>query len=99
MKYPQLNEVEYELNRQRGIWGEQAHPDGTGGDMARQRADIARNACDTAAKNKHLTWRDILEEEVAEAFAESDEAKLRAELIQVAAVATQWVAALDRRNK
>lgn len=43
------------------------------------------------------TWRDILLEEVFEALAESDPAKLRTELIQVQAVAQQWVAAIDRR--
>ena len=41
---------------------------------------------------------DILMEEVAEAFAEQDPAKLRAELIQVAAVCVQWVEAIDRRG-
>jgi AcrR family transcriptional regulator len=43
------------------------------------------------------TWADILLEEVFEALAESDPVKLRAELIQVQAVAQQWVAAIDRR--
>jgi hypothetical protein len=41
-------------------------------------------------------WRDILEEEVYEAFAETDPQKLRKELVQVAAVAAQWIADLDR---
>lgn len=98
MKYDvQLNEVNDELKRQIAKWSEQNHDDGTGGDMARQRAEIARAYCDKAAANGHVSWRDILEEEVAEAFAESDPAKLREELIQVAAVAVQWVAAIDRR--
>ncbi|TIH26025.1 NUDIX hydrolase, partial [Subtercola vilae] len=43
-------------------------------------------------------WQDILLEEVFEAFAESDTSKLRTELIQVAAVAQQWVEAIDRRT-
>jgi glutaredoxin len=44
------------------------------------------------------TWTDILLEEVFEALAEANAAKLRTELIQVAAVATQWVEAIDRRK-
>jgi hypothetical protein len=49
------------------------------------------------AAEKTLKWVDILEEEVAEAAAESDPAKLRAELVQVAAVAVAWIEAIDRR--
>ena len=36
-------------------------------------------------------------EEVAEAFAEADVRRLRAELVQCAAVAVKWVEAIDRR--
>ncbi|HYF53037.1 MAG TPA: hypothetical protein VEA41_02135 [Salinarimonas sp.] len=44
-----------------------------------------------------MTYSQILAEEVAEALAESDPMLLRAELVQVAAVAVQWVEAIDRR--
>lgn len=44
------------------------------------------------------TWKDVLLEEVFEALAEDDEVKLQTELIQVAAVAEQWVAAIRRRR-
>jgi len=37
-------------------------------------------------------------EEVAEAFAETDAALLRTELIQVAAVIAAWVSDIDRRR-
>lgn len=47
----------------------------------------------------HTAWDGILLEEVYEALAESDPAKLRAELIQVAAVAVAWVQAIDRRGE
>lgn len=40
----------------------------------------------------------MLLEEVAEAFAESDDARLRAELVQVAAVAQAWIESIDRRS-
>ena len=44
-----------------------------------------------------VTWVLIAVEEVCEAFAETDPAKLRTELIQAAAVLTAWVEAIDRR--
>jgi len=93
-----LAEVWQELIRQDVKWGEQNHPDGTGGDKAWREAQHARAACDDAHARGEDTWRLILAEEVAEAFAEGDVRKLRAELLQVAAVAVQWVEAIDRRT-
>jgi hypothetical protein len=99
-----LVEVGEERLRQNTKWGEQNHPDGTdpevrisGQRMDRLRDD-ARERTDWLAENSAVTWSDILLEEVFEALAESDEAALRTELIQVAAVATQWVEAIDRRG-
>lgn len=57
---------------------------------------VATLATDKNARRGTVTWKDILLEEVFEALAEEDPAKLRAELIQVAAVAAQWVEAIDR---
>lgn len=99
-----LAEVAVERARQDAKWGEQNHIDGTGpglvwaftGPAAHVR-ETARAETDRLAAEGLVTWQDILLEEVAEAFAEADEAKLRVELIQVAAVATQWVEAIDRR--
>lgn len=52
-----------------------------------------------AARRREVTWPHILIEEVAEAVAVvHDPAKLRAELVQVAAVAVAWIEALDRRS-
>lgn len=59
-------------------------------------AHTARAVTDQAANLGTVTYADILLEEVGEAFAESDPARLRAELIQVAAVAVAWVAKIDR---
>lgn len=42
-----------------------------------------------------VTWRDILTEEVFEAYAEDDPIAVRAELVQVAAVAVKMIAAID----
>lgn len=94
-----LNEVVEELHRQNAKWNEQNHPDGTS--TARWAADeeVARRTTDEHARLGTCTWLDILREEVFEAFAEESPALLRAELIQVAAVAVQWVQAIDRRTR
>jgi hypothetical protein len=57
----------------------------------------ARFRCQEFAKAGHVTWENILTEEWAEAMAEEDPAALRAELVQVAAVAVAWIEAIDRR--
>jgi hypothetical protein len=83
----------------RGVWFLQleAHLAGDSwlnGDVA----DAAKHRCASAADvAEGDTWEKVLTEEVAEAYAESDVAKLRTELIQVAAVAVAWVEAIDRR--
>jgi hypothetical protein len=79
-------------------------PDGTGpadspdatlplpsGAAMRDRYEAAR------AQGRH-TWALALLEEVAEALDETDPDALRAELVQVAAVALRWIDALDRRR-
>ena len=78
-------------------WGEQNHPDGTGSEVDKRMALGMRFACQRAFAGPDGTWRDVLIEEVYEAFAESDPAKLREELRQVAAVAVNWIQAIDRR--
>lgn len=90
--------VRTERYRQDDTWGEQNHPDGTGHPFDAYTARAARYACKQAARLGQVTWRDILWEEVAEAFAEREPALLRAELIQVAAVAVAWCEAIDRRS-
>jgi len=94
---PILVEIQAERDAQDSKWGEQNHPDGTGGGNSLAAAAGARMACQLAAADGTLTWRDVMREEVGEAFAETDPAKLRTELIQVAAVAAAWVEAIDRR--
>lgn len=79
-------------------WGEQNHPDGTGGRALKARANRYRDDCDIAHKGGYGAWSHILLEEVYEAMAESDPEKLREELIQVAAVAVAWAEAIDRRR-
>jgi hypothetical protein len=92
-----LGEVATERARQDAKWGEQNHRDGTGCQYV-ERAEYERIRTNNAAADGTLTWRHILAEEVYEAFAEADPARLRAELVQVAAVAIAWAEALDRRT-
>ncbi|MDR2896009.1 MAG: hypothetical protein LBV30_05105 [Propionibacteriaceae bacterium] len=108
-----LAEVDDERDRQHSRWGDQSQlPDGTGPDELHHvsypcdesvgwtyhdwRGDRQSEAEYLAARGT-LTFAAILQEEVAEALAESDPGRLRAELIQVAAVAVQWVEAIDTR--
>lgn len=93
-----LSEVLAERIRQDGRFGEQNHRDGTGGPERQKSAELARRWCQDAFGSGYGTWSDVLAEEVAEANAERDPAKLRAELIQVAAVAIAWAEAIDRRS-
>lgn len=91
-------EVLGERNSQNAKWGEQNHPDGTGHFTLIEEADLARARCERAFNEGVGTWRHILNEEVTEAFAESDTEKLREELVQVAAVTVAWIEAIDRRE-
>lgn len=61
-------------------------------------ADDAQGFCDNAFQVGCGTWADILIEEVAEAVETENDTDLRSELVQVAAVAVQWIAAIDRRT-
>jgi hypothetical protein len=108
MSYPTLfttpgvrrfaEEIDAERQRQLAKWGEQHHPDGTGGLRHIDQADRVRAMVEQAAAEGRQMWANILAEEVAETFAESDPAKLRAELIQVAAVCAAWIADIDSRG-
>lgn len=94
-----LTDTAEERVRQVAKWGVQTRPDGT---MRNGQDDIDGAAyfkarTDAAAEDGTVTWRDILNEEVAEVYAETDPALIREELIQVAAVALSWVEDLDRK--
>lgn len=91
-----LADIRAERGRQDTKWGEQNHPDGTGPQFA-NKAAYERIRTETAAADGTLTFRHVLAEEVAEAYAENDLELLRAELVQVAATAVCWIEAIDRR--
>lgn len=90
---------DFAVERQRQIvkWGPQVHPNGTGRMGDDGLAGMYRDICDRNAREGQGTWRDILLEEVFEAIAESDDAKLRVELVQSGAVITAWIEAIDAR--
>jgi ADP-ribose pyrophosphatase YjhB (NUDIX family) len=92
-----LAAVTAERAAQDARWGMQELPDGTGAEGAVADADRAKREVSEAHDRGELSWRHILHEEVLEAYAESGSERLRAELVQVAAVAVKWIQALDRR--
>jgi hypothetical protein len=92
-----LGEIAVERTKQNIKWGEQNHLDGTGRPGDVEEAIRLRAKC-KSNKLFEDNWRDILAEEVAETFAEVEFQKIRNELIQVAAVATAWIEAIDRRK-
>lgn len=49
--------------------------------------------------NGPVTWVHLIREEIAEAFQETDPDRLRAELIQVAALCVSWIQNLDHREE
>lgn len=94
-----FDQIDDECDASTNIHGDQSHlPNGTAWARDRVMADLARAGCDQARDDNRITWRHILEEEVREAFAEKDPALLRAELVQVAAVAVKWIDAIDRKE-
>lgn len=95
-----LGEILCERIGQDGKWGEQNWPNGTSNsDRDLYLADLAKTNCNRNVELGIVTWRDILEEEFFECCAENDNSKLRVELIQLAAVAVNWIEAIDRRKK
>lgn len=91
-------DIDAERQRQLAKFGEQHHPDGTGAEYYVAMADEARDDVERfVAHHSGPKWALILLEEVYESLAESDPAKLRAELVQVAAVCAAWVADIDSR--
>lgn len=92
-----FRDLSIERVRQLAKWGDQRHPDGTGLLGSQSNAAAARIHTERAAANGEVTWQHILTEEVFEAFAEHDPAKLRAELVQCGAVIAAWISDIDRR--
>ncbi|MGE5721371.1 MAG: hypothetical protein ACM3YM_02830 [Sphingomonadales bacterium] len=95
---PVVREIDVERDRQDAKWGQQNHPDGAiGREIDVREAARAKTRCQGNAPGED-NWRDILEEEITEAYAAQSPAELRAELVQVAAVCVAWIEAIDRRG-
>lgn len=105
--YGVLAEVAAERKRQDAKWGEQNHPlidpvlwgrwpTRVAEEYEIPTASRAQFLCEEAARKGEVTWAHILVEEVAE-FVGGSPQSMRAELIQVAAVAVAAVEAIDRR--
>ena len=90
--------IKAERKRQHAQWGVQNLPNGTGSLEFRIQAERSKDFCDMQARLGRIDWTNVLNEEVAEVFAESDPAKIREELIQVAAVCVAWIECLDRKR-
>lgn len=98
MNAEMLTRLRREKNRLK--WGEQNWPDGTGPTLERKAARVAAQArVDAQRKAGALTWLDILQEEFREVGCERDELELLDELIDVAAVAQDWVDSILRRHR
>lgn len=94
-----LRDIDAERIAQLEKWGDQRHPDGTADNrVTRLLADLARARCESAAAQGEVTWMNIAEEELFEAAAEDDLAKLREELVQAAAVLVAWIEDIDSRT-
>lgn len=109
-----LEDVSRERERQDDKWGEQSHADRMPSEYpygdtpdyvktAQHWKDL--NDVRVAWMNEqgktsdcNAAWDGILLEEVYEALAETEPDKVRAELVQVAAVAVNWIEAIDRRS-
>ena len=94
-----LQEVSAERDRQEAKWGPQDWPiyKYAGSKACKAIATECKQICDDAASKHKLTFAHILDEEVAEVYAESDPVRQREELVQVAAVAVQMIEVIDRR--
>lgn len=93
-----LEAFNHERERQLTKWGEQHHPNRTGLANDASLRETYREHCDALAAAGRVGWRDILLEEVYEAFAETDDRALEVELIQAGAVITAWVEDIRARR-
>jgi hypothetical protein len=98
-----LDEVYQERTLQDRKWGEQNHlsvsPWAFPFDYMAPPESYLKERCERRKATGSIAWADILIEEVAEAISSAcgkDSTGLRAELIQVAAVAVAWVECMDR---
>lgn len=90
--------VDAEVARQIELHGKHVLPNGTSA-ANKILEDAAREDCEQAFDEGRGTWVHILSEEFFEALAEEDDARLRVELIQCAAVIKSWIRDIDERTE
>lgn len=95
---PALIDIVIEADRGAALFPKAVdYPDGTRtGGMNLVQREQAKNACDRATREGVCTFAHVLAEEFWEAMCEEDRDRLRDELVQVAAVALQWIENIDR---
>ncbi|MFJ4434586.1 hypothetical protein [Streptomyces sp. NPDC088923] len=93
-----LGEIAAERSAQNARWAPHDLTDGTGSKSQALDVESARRQRDDLLGIGYGTWVDALGVQVAKAAAERDPQRLRAELVRVAAVATAWIDAIDRRS-
>ena len=91
-----FEEIRKERQRQIEKWGEQKLPM-LNVPFTEKGIEEKSKAYKAINDNSESSWFSVLQEEVSEAFAETDPKKQREEMIQVAAVAVQIIEYLDRR--
>jgi hypothetical protein len=102
-----LEEVANERLRQDEKWGQQDHPwvEDDEGDLFDlyfnhwNSVDHIQQWVDWCGREGDSTYAQILLEEFAEAVVETDPARARAELVQVAAVAVAAIESIDRNGR
>lgn len=97
-------DIDAERDRQELKFGVVNLPNGTGNRGYIIQARNSRAECQTAAFRGDVSWALVLREEVYEALEiveiePEDTDKLRAELVQVAAVAANWIECIDRNKR
>jgi hypothetical protein len=93
-----LDDLITEVESSTAMHGDQRLCDGTDSIYSMSR-DRAQARCQYQTKNGGLTWASIIQEEFFEAMAETNWPELRAELIQVMAVAFKWIQDGDTRHE
>jgi hypothetical protein len=93
-----ISDVTEERLRQHQKWGEQDLPLWKVDPAFKEMAKFVKEDCNYAIEHNKLGWIHILSEEFYEVLAENDPEKLRAELVQLAAVAVQVAEYIDRKK-
>jgi hypothetical protein len=91
--------VDEERQRQLARWGDQHHPILRGPSNQQLFEQLAQAMRETNEDPQQICWMTILLEEAYEAGAERDLAKLRVELVQIAAVCQAIVTDIDSRGE